>query len=257
MMARPIAALTNALVALLSLVAFAAAAAEITVLSSAAFLPVLNDLGPKFERESGHLLRIHSDSGAALTRRIQAGEPFDVAIISPEPIDALIKQDKIAAQSRADIGRTGVGVAVRAGAPKPDVSSLDGFRNALLNARSVSYVGEGGGGKHFLAVLDRLGIMEQMKPRLRPMPGGGAIKPVVTGETELAVNLIPPILEERGVTFAGPLPPELQSYIGYTAGISRASTQAGAARALIDFLIGPSARPVLTARGMEPARQDR
>ncbi len=246
--------LAKALMALLLFAALAVNAADVTVLSSAAFIPVLNDLGPKFEKATGHTVQIQSDSGAALTRRIEAGEPFDVAIISPQPIDALIKQDKIAADTRTEIGRTGVGVAVRAGAPKPDVSNADTFKRTLLNARSVSYVGEGGGGKHFLGVLDRLGIMDQMKSKLRPMPGGGAIKPVVAGETELAVNLIPPILEERGVEFAGPLPPELQSYIGYTAGISRASTQPGAAKAFIDFLAAPHARPVLAARGMEPAR---
>lgn len=249
-----VARLAKALLALLLFAAVATNAAEVKVLSSAAFIPVLNDLGPKFEKATGHTLQIHPDSGAALTRRIEAGEAFDVAIISPEPIGALIKQDQIMAHTRADIGRTGVGVAVRAGAAKPDVSNVDAFKQTLLNAQSVSYVGEGGGGKHFLRVLERLGIIEQMKSKLRPMPGGGAIRPVVAGETELAVNLIPPILEERGVAFAGPLPAELQSYIGYAAGISSASAQPGAAKAFIDFLVGPDARPVLTARGMEPAR---
>jgi molybdate transport system substrate-binding protein len=242
------------LFAVASVIAWAANAAEIKVFTSAAFLPVLSDLGPKFEKASGHTLIVHSDSGAALARRISAGEAFDLAIISPEPIDALIEQKKISPESRTDIGRTGVGVAVRAGAPKPDVSTVDSFKNALLNARSVSYVGEGGGGKHLIAIIERLGILQQMKPKLRPMPGGGAIKPVVTGETELAVNLIPPILEEDGVVFAGPLPAELQSYIGYTAGISRASPQFTAGKALIDFLVGADARPVLRARGLEPIR---
>jgi len=233
----------------------AAYAAEIKVLHTPAFRAVINDLGPQFERSTGHKLVIKVEVSAVLKRQIEAGETFDVAILTRMHIDDLTKQGKIASGTRAHIARSGIGVGARAGASKPDISSVDAFKRMLLNAKSVTYSAEGASGIHFNSLLDRLGIAAEMKPKLKPVATGVTAERVARGEAEIVVAPIPSIVAVPGVELVGPLPSELQSYIDFTAGVASGAKEAEAAKALIKFLAAPAAAPVLKAKGMESASQ--
>jgi molybdate transport system substrate-binding protein len=229
-----------------------AGAAEIKVLSGTGSRAVVEELARQFERASDHKVTIRFEGNAELKRQIDAGETFDVAILNPPVIDDLIRQGKIAAGTRADIGRAGVGVGVRAGAPKPDISSVDAFRRALLAAKSVAFAEEGASGIHFMSVLERLGIAEEIKSKLRPMPALDSVEVVARGEAEMVVVVLPRILVVPGIELVGPIPAQLQTSIGTTAGVGSAAKEPDAAKALIRFFTGPAAAPVLKAKGMEP-----
>ena len=233
-------------------VGFAAGAAEIKVLSGNGARAAVRELGAQFERASGHKLAIHFEVNAALRRKILAGETFDVAVLNPPVLDDLIRQGKVAADTRAVIGRIGIGVAVRAGAPKPDLSSAAAFKRALLNAKSVAYPREGASGIYFAGLIDRLGIAAEMKPKLRPMPAEDTVEVVARGEAELVVVVASRIVGVPGVEFAGPLPAELQTSVGFAAGVGSTAREPEAARALIRFFTAPAAAPVLRAMGIEP-----
>ena len=228
------------------------AAAEIKVLSVPPLKTSLDELGPQFERTTGHKLMIKYDVSAALKRQIDAGETFDVALILPAIIDDFLKQGKVAAGTRADIARAAVGVAVKKGAPKPDIKSADAFKRTLLNAKSIAYSAEGASGVYFTGLLERLGIAAEIKPKLKPMGAGAVVPPVAKGEVEIAVISIPTILAETGADLVGPLPPELQHYVVYTAGAGAAAKEADAAKALIKFLTAPAAMSVMKSKGLEP-----
>ena len=204
-----------------------------------------------FERATGHKVVATFDSNDGLERRIKAGESFDVLLIGTPTFDVL--GGKIAPAPRVVVGRAGLGVAVRAGTPKPDITSVDAFKRALLGAKSVSYVGDGLSGVYFVALLDRLGIAEPMKPKLKPTGVANVVKAVASGEADLVVHVIPGILAERGVELVGPLPAEIQSYIDLTAGLSAAAKEPEAGKALITFLTSDAAIPVIKAKGWEPA----
>jgi molybdate transport system substrate-binding protein len=228
-----------------------ASAAEINVLSVGAFRPALTDLGGQFERATGHKLLIKYDATGAVKRHIEAGEAFDVAILNVSQVDDLIKQGKIIGGSRADIARSGVGMFVRAGAARPDIGSVEAFKRTLLNAKSVAYSGEGAAGVHFAGLLTQLGIAEDMKPKLRSA-GLGTLQAVANGEAEMGVVAIAGAAGASGVELVGPLPSEVQHYIGYTAVLGAAAKQPDAAQALVTLLASEQALPVLKAKGMEP-----
>jgi molybdate transport system substrate-binding protein len=230
-----------------------AEAADINVLCSNAIIPIMNELSPQFERATGHKLAIRYEFGPVLSREIEAGAAFDVAILSLD-VEGLIKQGKIAAGTRAVLGRTGIGVGVRKGAPKPDISTTDAFKRTLLNAKSIAHSG-GSSGLYFLGLLDRLGIAEDVKAKLKPQPGGSAAKAVVTGEAEIAVTGIVPILLMPGAEVVGWLPSELQSYVIFTGGISAAAKEAEAGRALLNFLTMPATVAAFKTKGLEPVTQ--
>jgi ABC-type molybdate transport system substrate-binding protein len=159
-----------------------AQSAEIKVLSSAAPRGIFRELAPDFERTTGHQLVINYEFAADLKRRIEAGAPFDVAVLPPDMADDLTRGGKLAAGSRVDLARTGMGVAVRSGAPKPDIGTVDVFRRALLAAPTLAYANGGASGVHVNGILARLGIAEDMKQKLRPYPAGGAVEAVARGE---------------------------------------------------------------------------
>jgi len=228
-------------------------AAEIKVLSSPGARGIVTTLGHRFEAQTGHKLITDFNVFAVLNRRIEAGEAFDVAILTAAIIDALIQRGTIAADSRKALGRAGIGIAVRKGAPKPDIRSVEAFRKAMLNAKSVAYALEGAGGKIFLAALNRLGIDADMKPKLKGYKGAGVVKAVVSGETELAVSGLGTILAEPGAVLVGGLPGELQSYVVFTIGVSATGKQPEASRALVRFLTAPNAVSVIKENGLEPS----
>ena len=230
-----------------------AQSAEIKVFSSAAPRGVFRELAPEFERTTGHRLAIHYEFAADLKRRIEAGDPFDVAILPPDMADDLVRQGKLVAGSRVDLGRTGLGVAVRRGTPKPDIGTTDAFRHALLAAPTVAYANGGATGLHVRDILARLGIAEAMKPKLRPYPSGGAVQALARGEADLVVIGVSPILDVPGVELVGWLPPELQSYVVFTASIGAEARDVDAARTFLTALTSPAALELFKARGFEPA----
>jgi molybdate transport system substrate-binding protein len=226
--------------------------AEIKVFASAGVRGPLDELTRQFQAVSGHRVATDYEVTAVLQRKIDAGGAFDVAVLNPQPIDELIKLGKIAADTRTNFGRTGLAVAVRRGAPKPDVGSSEAFKRSMLNAKSVAHSKEGLSGAGFLAALARLGIVEEMRPRLRAYDTDGSLPAVASGEAELVVIAIGPILAVPEVELVGMLPAELQTCVAFTAGVSAAAREPQAARSLIQFLAAPAAVPVMKAKGLEP-----
>lgn len=227
----------------------AAHAAEVRLFSGGGFRAVMTELAPMFERATGHKVVATFDATGGFERRIAAGESFDVLLIGPELIDSLIKQGKVVAGTNAIVARGGLGVAVKAGNPKPDVSSVDAFKRALLGANSVAYVGEGHSGALFVAMLDRFGIADAMKPKLKPKAVADVLKAASSGEADLVAYIMPAILADRSVELVGPFPAEVQGYVVLTTGLSATAKEPEAGKALIQFLQSGAAAPVIRARG--------
>jgi len=227
-------------------------AIEIRVLSTHAVSEVLGELGPQFERATGYRLSFGYDPANALRRQIEGGAPFDVAIVTRPVIDTLAGQGKILPDSCADIGRSGLGVAVRKGAPKPDIGTTEAFKRALLAAKSVVRSKEGTSGVYFEKLLDRLGIAEAVRGKITLGPSGRIAELVARGEVELAVQQIAELLPVAGVDFVGPFPPDLQLYTAFSAGVGAASKNLEAAKAFVDFIAAPSAAPLFNSNGLEP-----
>jgi len=233
-----------------------AAAAEIKVLTAGAFKQVLLALVPDFERTSGNKVIVDNDTVGALTKRIEGGETFDLAVLTPAAVDALASKGKLVAGSRANLARVGVGVVVKEGAAKPDIGSVDAFKRALLAAKSVAYIDPAAGGSsgiYVAGLLDKLGIAAEIKPKAKLIPGGAVAEHVARGEAELGIHQISEILPVKGVTLVGPLPAEIQNYTVYAAGIGAHAKEADAAKALLKTLTSPAAAEVLKSKGMEPA----
>jgi molybdate transport system substrate-binding protein len=231
----------------------AANANEIKVWVARAIATVLAEIGPEFERTTGHTLKISSDLSSAFERRAMAGEPFDIAITESPSIDELIKAGKVVAETRANIARSGIGVAVRTGARKPDIGTVEAFKRALLEATSIAYL-RVGSGLYLAGLLERLGIAEAITSKVTRPDSDIVSQLVAKGEIELGIVVITQILTTRGVELVGPLPPEIQSYVTFTGGVSRNAKAPDAARQLMKALAGPTAIPVIRAQGMEPAR---
>lgn len=228
-------------------------ASEIRILTSRAIATVLAEVGPQFERETGHKLNIVSDLPTGLERRVKAGEQFDILISGSFPVDEWIKKGRIIAETRVDIARSGIGVEVRAGARKPDISSVEAFKRALLDAKSIAYL-RVGSGNYLAGLLERLGIAEAIKSKVTRPETDIVSELVAKGEVELGIVVITQILTTPGVDLVGPLPPEIQSYVVFSAGVSTNSKVLDAAKQLMRLLIGPKAIRVIKAQGMEPAR---
>jgi molybdate transport system substrate-binding protein len=224
-------------------------AADVQLFSGGGFRATMTELVPAFERATGHKLVVTYDSTGAFERRIAAGENFDVLLIGPELVDRLVAQGKVVSGSKSIVARGGLGVAVKAGNPKPDVGSVDAFKRALLAANSVAYVGEGHSGALFVGLLDRLGIAEQMKPKLKPKAVADVIKAGASGEADLVVYIVPAILADRGLDLAGPFPAEIQDYVVLTTGLSANAKEVEAGKALIKFLTSETAAPVIKQKG--------
>jgi molybdate transport system substrate-binding protein len=227
-------------------------AADIKVLCSNGFQAVMAVLGPQYEKASGHRLVVSYGLAAVLGRQIEAGETFDLAILAPPQIDALIKQGRIAPQSRLVLARSGMGVMVRSGAPKPDVSTVDAFKRTLLGAKSIAFPPEGQSGIYLVGLIERLGLTEALKDKLKRIASGPLTgEAVAKGEAEIGITPIGELLAVKGVSLAGPLPAAVQNYIVQTAGISQSAAQGAAARDFLKFLAAPQNAPVIIEKGME------
>jgi molybdate transport system substrate-binding protein len=233
----------------------AASAAEITVLSTTAMDGILKQLIPEFERSTGNKIALTLQTSGAAAKRIAAGEASpDIAILTGPLVEDLIKQGKITAESREDIARLNMGVGVRAGAAKPDISSTAAFKQALLAAKSIAYPDPAGGGAtgiYFVKVLAQLGIADAVKAKTKLASGPvGAL--LADGSAELGIQQIPELKAVPGVDIVGPLPPEFQITTVLTMGIVAASKQPDAAKAFVKFLVTPAAVSVIRATGMDP-----
>jgi molybdate transport system substrate-binding protein len=226
---------------------------ELHVMISDGMKTVVEELTPQIEHSIGRKLAAQFNSSKNLRDKIQAGEPFDAAILTSDVLDDLIKQGKIAAGGHAEISRTGMGIGVRAGAPKPDISTPEALKRTLLNAKSISFNPTGASAAHTYDMLARLGITEAIKPKL--MLDAEAGRPqmnVAGGKAELVISLIPEIRFFPGVDLVGPVTSEFQSYVNFAGGIATNAHDKDAAKALIQFITGPGVVPVLKAKGMEP-----
>ncbi len=226
--------------------------ARIKILTTRALATVLHEVGPQFEAASGHTLDVSTDIAIRMVRRVDAGEPFDVLVAAPAQIDNLIGRGLIAAGSRTVLARSGIGVEVRAGAPRPDISSVEAFKRALIEARSIAFLAEGQSGVYLAGLIDRLGLSDALRSKTIRPEADIVSELVANGDVELGMVVITQILTTPGVQLVGPLPADLQSYIEFTGGVGTASTVPDAAGALLRFLTGPAAARVMRAQGMEP-----
>jgi molybdate transport system substrate-binding protein len=229
-------------------------AAEIKVLSAGAVRSVVSGLAEAFGRETGHTVMLTFGTVGALRQKLAAGEPADVLILTDVAIDDLARQGAVAIGTRTDIGRTAMGVAVREGAPLPDISTADAFKQTLLSAKSLTYVDPAQGatsGVHFAGVLKRLGIAEAMKGKTRLVAGGYPAELVAKGEAELVAHQISEIIPVKGVTLVGPLPKDLQKITTYSAGLAARSAVADAARGFVAFVSRPSFKARFAEAGLD------
>jgi molybdate transport system substrate-binding protein len=225
--------------------------APLRVLSGNGPKAAIRELCAQFEKTSGNAVDLVFDVNSQVIKRGEAGEQFDVAVGNPPTIEQLIKSGKVVPGSRADIGRSGLGVAVRSGAMKPDILSLDAFKRALLGARVIAFPGEGASGVYFVSLLDRLGIAAGMRGKLKPMAAEDTVEVVARGDADMVVVVATRIVDVPGVDYVGPIPEELQTKIGFAAGLSASAQYPDAAKALIRFLTAPEAKPTLKAKGVE------
>src|SRR5580704_14025423 len=231
-------------------------AAEINAFISTAIKPATDELLPPFERANGHTIRASYAPSGALIPRFDRGEPVDVFLTDSTAIDELIKQGKIVA-GRTDLAHTGIGIAVRKGAPKPDVSSPEALKRALLAAKTVGHAAPAGGSitaAHIQGVFQRLGIAAQVTPKVKLAAGGpnGRVSVLVSsGEAEIGLQQVSELMSNPGVDVIGMLPAELQQITTYSAGVTASAKEPDAARALIKMLTAPAAAPVFKAKGLD------
>ena len=240
----------------LALAACVASAAELKVLTAGAFKPVVTALAPAFEQRTGHKLVIDNDTAGALAKRIAGGEAFDLVILTPAAVEQLVQDGKVVAGSPARLARVAIGLAVRQGAPAPDITSVAAFQQALLAARAVAYIDPAAGGSsgvYLSQLFEKMGIAPQIKAKAVLVPGGLVAQRLVTGEADIAIHQISEILAVPGATLVGPIPAEIQNYTVYTGGIGTAARDADAAKAFLALLGSAEARAVLQGKGMETA----
>jgi molybdate transport system substrate-binding protein len=237
------------------ILALPARAAELTVLTAGAFKSVAADLIPLFEVSTGDKVILRNDTVGGLVRRIGGGEAFDVVLASPSGLNELARTGKVAAGSEIRLAKVGMGVGVKTGSPAPDIGTVAAFRAAMLQARAVAYIDPASGGSSgiYLAKLfQTLGIADVMAPKSVLMKGGLAAEAVVDGRADVVVQQISEIVAVPGVTLVGPLPADIQNETIYAGAVASGSAVPASARALLDVLAGPAARPVLAAKGMTP-----
>jgi molybdate transport system substrate-binding protein len=233
----------------------AAHAAEIDAMITTAMKAAVDELAPPFERANGHVLRITYGPSGGLARRLNAGEPADLVVVDSKALEELVKQGKVA-PGRTDVARTGIGIAVRKGAPKPDVSSPEALRRALLAAKSIAHTAPAGGGvtaAHVMGVFAKLGIAAEVAPKVRLAAGGpnGRVSVLVSsGEAEIGLQQVSELMTNPEVEVIGMLPAELQQMTTYSAGTTTSARQMEPAQAFIRHLAAPAAMTIYKAKGL-------
>jgi molybdate transport system substrate-binding protein len=231
----------------------AADSSKITGISSMATREVLGELAAAFERLSGRVVAFESVGGVDAARRVASGEPFDVVVLASDAIDKLIGSGRIVAGSKADVARSGIAVAVRSGAPRPEIGSEEAVRRAVLSARSVG-CSTGPSGVALAGLFERWGIAAEIKDRIVHAPPGVPVGALVArGEVELGFQQLSELMHLSGIDVIGPLPPAIQIITTFSAGLCANSMQGDAARSLLDFMASPSSTAAKRRHGMEPA----
>lgn len=229
------------------------AASELKILTPRSMWTVLREIGPQFERGSGHKLNVVTGIAATLADRIIAGEAFDVFIGPPVQVERVVQNQKALAETRTPIARSGIGVEVRAGAPRPDISSVDAFKSAMLNAKSIGYLkAEGSSGAYVHRLFERLGLAEAIRDKIVRPDTDIVSELVAKGEIEIGLVVTTQVMTTPGVELVGPLPGEIQSYVRWSGVVATNASAPVMAKDLLKFLAGPTAVPVLKAQGMEP-----
>ena len=228
-------------------------AAEIKVASTQATEEAYKELVAQFEKSTGHKVTTYYSGTLNVQKRIADGEPYDLIIMAGPAIDDQIKLSKAVAGSRVDFAQSGTGMAVKKGAPKPDIGSVDAFKKALLATKSIGY-STGPSGMYMLSVFEKLGIADQVKSKLKQTPSGVFVGTLIaTGETEVGFQQISELVHFDGIDYVGPLPGDLQRMTMFSTGIHAGAKQAEAARALVKYITAPAAAPVIRKHGLEPA----
>ena len=208
---------------------------------------------PQFESATGHKVATTWAGTTAIMQRMAAGERYDLIVISSTELDELIRQGKIVSGSRVDLAKSGIGIAVRAGAPRPDVSSGEALKQALLAAKTVGYT-SGPSGVYMAGLIERMGIAAEVKPKHRGVPSGGTIGTIVaSGDAEIGFQQVSELVHIPGIDYIGPLPADVQRVTVFSCGMQTGATQPDAAKALVAFLTTPAAKNVMTKHGLETA----
>jgi molybdate transport system substrate-binding protein len=233
------------------MLAQAAHAADIKVLCTGAARPAYEELRPQFEMATGHRLVTEFALPPVLVKKMDAGEPFDVMILSYD-IEDLIRQGKLAAGSRVALGRIGVGVAVKKGAPKPDFSTVEKFKQMMLDARAIATSGQGSSGRYVDSLIEKLGIAAQVRPKIKSGGPGEAARIVSRGEVDFVVSGLPPLIGHPDIEWLGLIPDEIQHWLTFSGGVNVKAKEPAAGRELLKFLITPAAVAVFKAKGLDP-----
>ncbi|AVO45275.1 molybdenum ABC transporter substrate-binding protein [Phreatobacter cathodiphilus] len=233
-----------------------AAAAELRVMATGASKEVVQRLADLFRARSGHSVSLVADTAGGVRRRIEAGEAADVVVATPVVIDALVAAGRLAAGSRYDLARTGIGIGIAEGAPVPAIATVDDIRRLILASRGVAYVDPAGGGTsgiYFVQLAERLGLKDALAARARPQMGGYVAERVAKGEADVVFHQISEIMPVQGVRMIGPLPAEVQLTTTYSAGLAATPATPEAARAFLALMRTPEAAAIIRAAHMEPA----
>ena len=226
-------------------------AAEIRVMLSAAFKEAYVELVPEFEHSTGHKVVTIWAPTVEMIKRLKGGETVDMVIIAADSLDELIKLGKIVPESRTDLVKSGIGVAVRAGAPRPDIGTTEALKRTLLAAESIAY-STGPSGVYIINLFQRLGIADELKPKLQQLQGIPIGEVVARGDAEIGFQQVSEILPVAGIEFIGSLPADIQRITVFSAGLHVGAQQPDAARALVRFFISPAAAPIIRKKGLEP-----
>ena len=227
---------------------------ELIVFSAGAVRAIVTELSEAFRQETGHAVALSFGTVGVTRGKIASGAPVDVVIMTDTAVDDVIREGGLVAGSRTDLARTGMGVGIRDGAPRPDISTPEAFKATLLAAKSLVYVDPAQGatsGIHFKSVLERLGIADAVRAKTQLVAGGYPAEKVASGEAELVVHQISEIVPVKGVVMIGPLPADLQKVTVYSAGLAARSTHPEAARAFMAFLTRPAFKPKFAAAGLD------
>lgn len=231
-------------------IAFVVDAAEIKVISTPAASAALNAVARDFERATGHKVMLEFSNIATTRGRINAGESFDIAVVSPKAVDELEQQGKLVTGASLNMGRTGLALVGHKGMTRPDIGSVESFKRTLLNARLVAYSATGESGIGFLKVLEKLGITSEMKPRIRSSSNMASV--VESGEAEIGITGVGAGLTYTQLEYIGPLPAAVQEYVYLAAGVSSSAKAGEAARSLLQYLGDPAVVRAMSAKGLEP-----
>jgi molybdate transport system substrate-binding protein len=235
-----------------SVIAGMARAAEIKVLGTPGVREFYIELVAQFEKESGHKVATVWAGTVDVTKRISGGETVDLVIMAGNSLEELIRLGKIVPGSRVDIAKSGIGIAVRAGAPRPDISSGEAVKQTLLATRSIAY-SSGPSGIYLAGLVQRMGIADQIKQKMKQIPPGEAVGDLVArGEAEIGLHQMSELLPVKGIDIVGPLPPDVQQITVFSAGLHMGASDADAAQALVRFITAPAAAAVIKKHGMEP-----